>query len=1012
MPCRLLFGLSLVLLAIASPLAGSPQHFQTLQRYYGPHLPSSLRVCATCHAVPLEYHASGLDLEMPEHNAFGERLYELADEQPDRPARNLIDRLRQIGDEDADGDGVANELEILSGTFPADPQSKPSAEALAAATAQRREFLRQYVWRPLQPVTRPAVPDVGDATWPRTPIDQFILIEHERLGLARRPEAPRHVLLRRVYLDLIGLPPTRAELNAFLADNSPDAYEQVVERLLSDPRHGERWGRHWMDVWRYSDWAGWTGGNQIRDSQPHIWRWRDWIIESLNADRPYDQMILAMLAADELWPDDPDPLRATGYLVRNYKMLSRETWMQEAVDHTARAFLGLTIKCARCHDHFYDPIPQRAYYELRAIFEPHQVRIDRLPGQPDTAKDGLVRVYDADLNAATYLFERGDDRKPLKDIAIEPSVPAALGRAGFEIAPVALPRAAYSPDKRPFVIEETKAASAQSIEQAATALEKARQAVAQAETALAKAQEQLQSAKAAAQAAGKAADDGDEKLNSSDQPPAAPDQKQVAESLAKAEQEVARQQAALDQARQGLAMAQIDHPLAIAKHQALLATLEVEAFEDRGLKENEPQQWESLAKAALATQRAAAVEEARRNLLASEYALAAAQAALESAQQRASEKPNDAMLKEASDKAAAAKEAAAKKVQQTQTQLAAAQEAQSQPLTTAYAPRPIKSFPATSTGRRAALARWIANTQNPLTARVAVNHIWLRHFGQALVPTVFDFGNNGQPPSHPALLDWLAAELMQPSLAASRDPQGRLVWTPASSSSAPWSMKHLHRLIVTSSVYRLAASSDSANAAIDPDNTYLWRANTRRMEAEVVRDSVLYVTGELDLTRGGPDLDHTQGMKIPRRSLYFRHAAEKQMDFLKLFDVAEVSECYRRKESILPQQALALANSELTLVNARRLARQLHGENGADAGEFIAAAFEQVLARPPSTAESELCQDFLQAQREFYEQQKAALTQATTNRGDVSLPAADPALRARENLVHVLLNHNDFVTIR
>src|SRR5262249_41563889 len=168
---------------------------------------------------------------------------------------------------------------------------------------------------------------------------------HERRGLKPRPEAPRHVLLRRLYLDLTGLPPTRAELRAFLEDKSPRAYEKVVDRLLASPEHGERWGRHWMDVWRDSDWAGY--GPQVRDSQPHIWRWRDWIVESLNADKGYDRMVLEMLAGDELAPEDPDVLRATGYLVRNFKLLSREKWLQDTVEHTFQGFLGVTVGCAK-----------------------------------------------------------------------------------------------------------------------------------------------------------------------------------------------------------------------------------------------------------------------------------------------------------------------------------------------------------------------------------------------------------------------------------------------------------------------------------------------------------------------------------------------------------------------------------------------------------------------------------------------------------------------------------------
>src|SRR5205807_7883189 len=178
-----------------------------------------------------------------------------------------------------------------------------------------------------------------------------IAVEHEELGLKPRSEAPKAVLLRRVYLDLIGLPPTPDELHAFLNDKSPDAYEKVVDRLLASPSYGERWGRHWMDIWRYSDWAGY--GPQVRDSQPHIWRWRDWIVESLNEDKGYDRMIVEMLAGDEIAPDDPKILRATGFLVRNYKLLSREKWMTDAVEHTSMGFLGVTMGCAGCHDHMY-----------------------------------------------------------------------------------------------------------------------------------------------------------------------------------------------------------------------------------------------------------------------------------------------------------------------------------------------------------------------------------------------------------------------------------------------------------------------------------------------------------------------------------------------------------------------------------------------------------------------------------------------------------------------------------
>src|SRR5262249_15281830 len=364
-------------------------------------------------------------------------------------------RFEMIADDDSDGDGVPNLIEILTGHNPGDPNDKPTPEEVSAARktlVECRKFLSAYPWRPFEPVTRPKVPEVQNSSWCRNAIDFFIAAEHEAHGLKPRPEANKAALLRRVYFDLIGLPPTPEELHAFLNDNSSDAYEKVVDKLLASPQYGERWGRHWMDVWRYSDWAGWTGGNQIRDSQPHIWRWRDWIIEALNADKGYDQMILEMLAADELYPEDERALRATGFLVRNYKMLSREKWLQDTVDHTFLAFQGVTIGCAKCHDHMFDPILQKEYYEVRAIFAPHNVRTDRIPGQADTKLDGLPRVFDAEPAAQTFLLIRGDDRNPDKT-PLPPGVPAALGGM-YGPATVNLPQTAYNPDRRPFVLQD------------------------------------------------------------------------------------------------------------------------------------------------------------------------------------------------------------------------------------------------------------------------------------------------------------------------------------------------------------------------------------------------------------------------------------------------------------------------------------------------------------------------------------------------------------------------------
>ena len=757
-----------------------------------------------------------------------------------------------------------------------------------------------------QPVRRPAVPEVAAAGWVRNPIDAFIAAEYQRQGLTAVSEAQRHVLLRRVYLDLTGLPPTREELRAFLADESPTAYEAAVDRLLASERYGERWGRHWMDIWRYSDWAGW--GQQVRDSQPHIWHWRDWIIESLNADRPYDEMVVDMLAADELAPEDRDRLRATGFLVRNFKLLSREQWLQDTVEHTAKAFLGLTMNCARCHDHMTDPLEQEEYYQLRAIFEPHHVRLDRLPGVADTSVDALPRVFDKDPAAPTYFYLRGDERTPDKDRPITSNVPALLRGGEFAFAEVSLPRAAYDPLRQEFVVRDDLAASERNV--------------------------------------------------------------------VKSQEKLAKLQGESPVDTEAVRSAELQLTVATAKHAALAATVAVEQLEATG--DTTSEAWAVAAKSALKGQRDVAVAEAK--------------LAEQGAQNEKTAAGTDAAKLAAADKKLA--EATAK----LQQALATAAEEPS----TAYAKRELATYSTTSTGRRSALARWIVDPRNPLAARVAVNHLWSRHFHAALVPSVFNFGVSGEPPVNQPLLDWLAAEFVDPQWEAQ--------------SARPWSMKHLHRLIVTSAVYRLASTAPSSDlprlTAIDPDNRYLWRAPTRRMEAEVVRDSALYVAGQLDLKPGGPDIDHAQGLTSKRRSLYFRHAAEKQMLFLKLFDCASVGECYERRQSVVPQQALALANSELTLVQSRLLARALNDEFSSDPQAFVQAAMEQVLARPATDEELKLCVEFLAQQEEFFTQNQSRLTAVAASAADGSQPTADPRVRSREQLVHALLNHNDFVTIR
>ncbi len=904
-------GRVLLLCAAASCLFATddcfakPQHKAAAATYYGDHLPQKLRSCELCHLSDKEIEATPVEQlgdEAQPWNAFGRALAKLGRDQVAAGAsqpESIIERLRALADADADEDGIANELEIVAGSKPGEAAVRSTDEELAAAKPRLEKFRRlqpTYAWRPTSRIVRPDVPTTGDAKWIKNPIDALISAEHVRQNISPRPEASKEVLLRRVYIDLIGLPPTREQLAEFLADDSTDAYEKIVNRLLNSPQYGERWGRHWMDVWRYSDWAGW--GDQVRDSHPHIWRWRDWIIESLNADKPYDEMVVEMLAADEAKPGDEQAARATGFLVRHFKLLSREQWMTETVDHTSRAFLGVTFKCAQCHDHLYDPLTHEEYFQFRAIFEPYQVRIDRVPGELDTKKEGLSRVYDADPNAKTLFYLRGDERTPDKDRVIVPGVPKFLG-GEMKTENVSLPYQASFPTLRTLIVDDL---------------------VKQAET-------------------------------------------KVKEQEKNAESE-------LNQAKLSAAQAEL------AALKARISAEQAKHAENKDPTEVKPLSVE------------ASRLERQSKLAFAELAKLEAQQSLATAEQALKEKEGDDKLKQAV-------QAAQKKLDDaTKARDAAATEAEKE--SEAYSPLGEK-YSKTSSGRRLAFAKWLTSRDNPLAARVAVNHLWARHFGRGLVETVDDFGQNGRRPQHPALLDWLAAEFMEPTSADS-------------SPAKPWSMKHLHRLIVLSNTYRLGSAYDQTSATADPDNHYFWRTSPRRIEAEVVRDAVLHLGGSLDLTFGGRELDHKQLLQIPRRSLYFRSAPEKQAQFMQIFDTAAPSECYRRRDSIIPQQALALSNSELTIKQSRKLARDLHQAAGESDREFISAAFQQVLTREPKPDELAECEAFLTEQVARLTESKEGAT--ANDPAKLDAPATTPAIHARESLVHVLFNHHDFVMLK
>jgi hypothetical protein len=1002
---------------------------------------------------------------------------------------------------------------------PAEDGSRLTAEEVAKLTtwitsgaAAPDELIPEHPsrhWSFLPPV-KADVPNVS-AEWIRSDIDRFLVAEHGRVGVNAVGETSRSMLLRRATLALTGLPPTPAERQAFLDDKSTEAFGNAVDRLLESPRYGERWGRHFMDIWRYSDPSGY--GNEIRDGRQHIWRWRDWIVESLNADKGYDQMIVEMLAADEVSPEDQDELRATGYLARNWYKFNRNVWLDNVVEHSSKAFLGLTMNCARCHSHKYDPIEHYGYYRMRAIFETYDVRDDPLLSATlsgSTAPNGmLVRAFDAHLARQTFPFLQGDENRPDKDHPLPPGLPELLGE--LSVAPVQLPVTVWYPALR----KENREA----------AMKIARAKIAPAEMAITSSRDTLEAAKK------KLAD-----FREPDPDTSQPDEKPESEAVAgrsllsddfsklnldqwkiesgewsQKDGRVVQSDGVTKQYRlvslvdhprdfrakvrlritggetyksvglgfdgHGLAMNAVylsvsgpklqftsqesdarwqypadamaphsvqvgqDYVLELAVKDQLLnvlidgefkmaynlpkrkagkislwafsATAEFDQLDlttlpaetklvratggsattpkvltrkdlQLALKVAEASEKVAVAHRLSALSGAASLEarttaetvkydlaqgdvkalaaaagRASRQNAANQFAEQIAQAELkiEQARQEQETAPEPVRAK------AAAKLKDAEKQQADLGKKFAAANGQLENGSDQYEVLGPQ-YPKTSSGRRLAFARWITDRKNPLAARVLVNHVWLRHFGEPLLERTFDFGLRSKKPQQAELLDWLAVQFMEDD----------------------WSLKKLHKRILMSGIYRRSSSSASASAATrsaDPDNQALWRMNARRMEAEVVRDSVLALGNSLDLTMGGPPVEHTQGQAVPRRSLYFRQDKERQMTFLNLFDGAKVNECYERKSTVSPQQALALFNSPIAAGQARKITEAYASEVP---GDFVKSLFEHVLCRESTPEEQAECTQFLAELKDSPE--------------------------ARRKLALVVLNHNDFVTIR
>jgi hypothetical protein len=635
----------------------------------------------------------------------------------------------------------------------------PRDKASTGTTQETLDLAKAKTFWSLQPVKAVTPPSVKDLTWPKSDIDRFILAKLEARGLTPMGDADRRTIIRRATYDLTGLPPTPDEIDAFLGDQTPDAFAKVVDRLLASPAYGERWGRHWLDVVRYADTAGDNSDYPI----PQMYLYRNWVIDAFNRDMPYDQFVQLQLAGDLMQVSaikDEERIIATGYLANSRRHGSYEDarypWhltIEDTIDNLGKTFLGITIHCARCHDHKFDPFTNEDYYALYGFFSSTRypwpgIELDRMQrdliplGSSDAVKKANEerRIKLGELDAIVKQLEK--EKAPADKIKTAKANRDALGKQ-----PLPFPTA--------YAVMDGKNEPKKRIGQV-----------------------------------------GNVKVQIKGDP----------DRLGK---EVPRR-----------------FPLVLGG-QAL--THDVKG------------------------------------------------------------------------------------------------------------------------SGRLELAKWITDPANPLTARVMVNRIWQYHFGQGIVPTANDFGKQGRGPTHPELLDWLAAEFKQ-----------------------GWSIKRMHRLIMLSRVYQLASTDDDANLKIDHANESYWRFARRRLDAEAIRDAMLVVSGNLDRTPGGPHpfppqpkWDFTQHKPFKavydsnRRSVYLMTQRIARHPFLALFDGPDTNASTAgRTITTTPLQALFLMNDPFVHEQAKSFAARLMKEQGDDNAR-IERAFALVFGRPPSAEERTQSADYV-----------------------------------------------------
>jgi len=827
--------------------------------------------CTHCHGEE-EKPEGGVDL----------RLRRFMDEiiVPGQPAKSKLVEVIRSGEMPEKGKPLTEAQLAVIETWIAQGAKTAKAEPLVLAPGPLISDDDRAYWL-FQPVKRPAVPQIAnEPTRSFNPVDRFILAEASRKGLALAPEADRRTLIRRVTLDLTGLLPTLQEVDAFVKDASPLAYEQLVERLLASKNYGERWARHWLDVVGYADSNGFTEADSVR---PYAWRYRDYVIRAMNDDKPWNEFIQEQIAGDELAsathgdyqqavldPKRTDQLIATAFLrmapdgtgdtVDDPKLANNQV-IAEQIRVLSSSLMGMTVACAQCHDHRYDPITQADYYRLRAIFDPAfhweawrnpAQRLYSLYSPQERAKAAEIEAQAKEIEVEA----RAMSKKFLDEIfEVEIKKVPQAEQASFRVARNT-PVAKQTPEQKALIKKYPSALATYSLN-------------------------------------------------------------------------------LYDQKKQDIVDAKM------AEATKLRATKPTEGF-------------------------VMALTEVKGQVPISKLFNRG-----DHEQPKAEVKPGELSIL-------------------------------ANPQIEPFKPVPVSSG---STGRRLAYAQWLTSGRHPLVARVLVNRFWLHHLGRGLVNTPGDFGRQGELPSHPELLDYLADEFMR----------------------GGWKLKPLHRLILLSATYRQSSVND-ASLHVDPENKFYARYKLRRLDAETLRDSLLALTNTLVQSSYGPPSGigrDPQGRVITgidkgtitlnkvdpagdadfRRSIYIQVRRSKPVTVLDTFDAPVMQpNCEMRAQTTVAPQSLLLMNDTFVLDSARRLADLVEKEAPKDRAKQLQRVWSLLYSKPANEADIAQCLAYL-------DEQTKALTQYHHDIQHAKGVVPNPPQEAMASLCQVLCSSNRFLYV-